>query len=276
MYSAYQLCWPGGSLFLLIVLVYAILQYILDNFRNESSDYLGFTGIVTCLVSTILILPFVHPDMETVLPLDQILAFQHIKTFKGYLGNIFALNPSLDSYFNDLQVSMEYTPQLEELAFNNIFKLEVSRCKLGYSNLESFIRDYNQNQALRQELRIRSKGKITLSSYRRNLKMIYPYLDKYARLLIQECRNFNLIGDKIWIWDRRFFECNCSGLKNKETGLLSDPDAGHYVKKTGKYSVLSGTGYTDTCPIQNSRVLPERFSGSAVVRIFLKSAAEMR
>ncbi len=27
---------------------------------------------------------------------------------------------------------------------------------------------------------------------------------------------------------------------------LSDPDAGHYVKKTGEYSVLTGTGYTDT------------------------------
>ncbi len=63
MYSAYQLSWPGGSLFLLIALVYAIFQYVLDNFRNESSDYLGFTGVVTCLVSTILILPFVHPDM---------------------------------------------------------------------------------------------------------------------------------------------------------------------------------------------------------------------
>ncbi|PAV13081.1 oligosaccharyl transferase [Methanosarcina spelaei] len=63
MYSAYQLCWPGGSLFLLIVLVYAIFQCIFDNFRNESSDYLGFTGIVTCLVSTVLILPFVHMDM---------------------------------------------------------------------------------------------------------------------------------------------------------------------------------------------------------------------
>ncbi|MCC4765471.1 transposase [Methanosarcina sp. DH1] len=194
--------------------------------------------------------------METVLPLDQILAFQHIKTFKGYLGNLFALNPSLDSYFNDLQVSMGYMPQLEELAFNNIFKLEVSRCKLGYSNLESFIRDYNQNQAIGQELKIRSKEKITLSSYRRNLKMIYPYLDKYAGLLIKECRNLNLIGDKIWIWDRRFFECNCSGLKNKETGLLSDPDAGHYVKKTGKYSVLSGTGYTDTCIVDSWWGLP--------------------
>jgi len=194
--------------------------------------------------------------METVLPLNQILAFRCIKTFKGYLGNIFSLNPSIDSYFSTLQVSMGYTPQLEELAFNNIFKLEVSRCKLGYSNLESFIRDYNQNQALKKELKIKSRGKITLSSYRRNLKMIYPYLDKFAGILIQECRNLNLIGDKIWIWDRRFFECNCSGLKNKETGKLSDPDAGHYVKKTGKYSVLSGTGYTDTCIVDSWWGLP--------------------
>jgi hypothetical protein len=100
--------------------------------------------------------------METFLPLNQILAFRCIKTFKGYLGNIFSLNPSIDSYFNNLQVSMGYTPQLEELAFNNVFKLEVSRYKLGYSNLESFIRDYNQNQALRQELKIKSRGKVTL------------------------------------------------------------------------------------------------------------------
>ncbi|AAM07125.1 hypothetical protein [Methanosarcina acetivorans] len=151
---------------------------------------------------------------------------------------------------------MGYTSQLEVLAFNNIFKLEVSKCKLGYSNLESFIRNYNQNQALRNELKIKSGDKIILSCYRRNLKMIYPYLDKYAELLIQECRNLNLIGDKIWIWDRRFFGCNCSGLKNKETGQLSDPDAGHYVKKTGKFSVLSGTGYTDTCIVDSWWGLP--------------------
>ncbi|MDY9926089.1 oligosaccharyl transferase, archaeosortase A system-associated [Methanosarcina sp.] len=63
MYSAYQLSWPGASLFLLIALVYALIQYILDNFHGESSDYLGFTGIITFLVSAILILPFVHSDM---------------------------------------------------------------------------------------------------------------------------------------------------------------------------------------------------------------------
>jgi dolichyl-phosphooligosaccharide-protein glycotransferase len=63
MYSAYQLTWPGASLFALIVVIYAVFQYILDTFRNESSDYLGFTGIITFLVSAVLILPFVHPDM---------------------------------------------------------------------------------------------------------------------------------------------------------------------------------------------------------------------
>jgi dolichyl-diphosphooligosaccharide--protein glycosyltransferase len=63
MYSAYQLSWPGASLFLFIALVYAVIQYTLDNFHGKSSDYLGFTGIITFLVSAILILPFVHPEM---------------------------------------------------------------------------------------------------------------------------------------------------------------------------------------------------------------------
>jgi hypothetical protein len=194
--------------------------------------------------------------MENVLPLNQIRAFQSLKKFKGYLGNIFSLNPSIDAYFNNVQVSIGYTPQLETSAFNNILKLEIGRCKLGYSNFESFIRDYNQNQALRNELKIKSEEKISLSSYRRNIKMIYPYLDKFAETLIQECRELRIINDKIWIWDRRFFECNCSGIKKKETGMLSDPDAGHYVKKTGKYSVLSGTGYTDTCIVDSLFGLP--------------------
>ena len=194
--------------------------------------------------------------MKNILPRNQIRAFQNLKKFNGYLGNIFALNPSLDAYFSNVQVLIGYMPQLETSALNNVFKLEMARCKLGYSNFESFIRDCNQNQALRKELKINSGEKITLSSYRRNLKMIYPYLDKFAETLIQECRDLKLIGDKIWIWDRRFFKCNCSGLKKKETGTLSDPDAGPYVKKKGKHSVLVGTGYTDTCIVDSWHGLP--------------------
>ena len=81
-------------------------------------------------------------------------------------------------------------------------------------------------------------------------------MNGYAEILKQECRDLNLIGDKIWIWDRRFFECNCNGIKDKETGKLSDPEAGHYVKKTGKFSVLTGTGYTDTGFVDRSWSLP--------------------
>ena len=95
-----------------------------------------------------------------------------------------------------------------------------------------------------------------MRSYLRNLNFISSGLNKYADQLIQECRALNLIGDKICIWDRRFFECNCNGVNRKETGKFSDHDAGHYVKRTGKYSVLTGTGYTDTCFVDRSWGLP--------------------
>ena len=234
--------------------VISIFQKVLSDFFGE-----GFTFLKRkiCIPYKINLLVVHSKDyMESVLPWNQVLAFQHFKKFHGYIGDMFALNPSLDNFFIELQASMDYHPQHESLNFNNIIKLEIARCKMGYSNFESFIREFNQNKALRNELNIENRDRITLSSYRRNLKCIYPYLVEYAQLLIQECRNLNLIGDKIWIWDRRFFECNCSGLKNKKTGMLSDPDAGHYVKKTGTYSVLSGTGYTDTCVVDSWWGLP--------------------
>jgi hypothetical protein len=234
--------------------IISVFQTLLLDFFDEELNILKMKSHIPYKIKPVVVDSKYF--MENILPWNQILAFQYLKKFKGYLGNIFALNPLLDTYFKELQVSMDYKPQLEALAFNNILKLEIARCKLGYSNFESFIRDYNQNPALRNELKIKSREKITLSSYRRNLKTIYPYMDKFAETLIQECRNLNLIGDKIWIWDRRFFECNCNGLKKKETGTLSDPDAGHYVKKTGKYSVLSGTGYTDTCIVDSWWGLP--------------------
>ena len=63
MYSAYQLSWAGASLFAFITLVYAVFQYILNNLRKESSDYLGIVGIITFLVSSLLVLPSIHPEL---------------------------------------------------------------------------------------------------------------------------------------------------------------------------------------------------------------------
>ncbi len=196
--------------------------------------------------------------MEGAIPDNQIVVFQKSAKFRGYLSNLFALNPSLDIFFKDLQLKYGYKPQENHdfLSFNNILKLEIARCKLGYEHFNAWIAEFNQNDSLRQELGIQSQYQISMSSYQRNLNVISKALNEYANQLKQECRDFNLIGDKIWIWDRRFFFCNCNGVKDKETGRLSDPDAGHYVKKTGKYSVLTGTGYTDTGFVDRSWGLP--------------------
>ena len=106
MYSAYQLSWPGASLFALIVLAYAIFQYILDNFRNESSDYLGFTGIVTFLVSAVLILPFVHPDMGFSL---YYYSWFHVVTALGAMAGFAALS-FIEREFKRKQIKAYYYP----------------------------------------------------------------------------------------------------------------------------------------------------------------------
>ena len=108
MYSAYQLSWPGASLFLLIVLAYAIFQYIFDNSRNESSDYLGFAGMVTFLVSAILILPFVHPDMGFSL---YYYSWFHIVTALGAMA-IFAALSFIEREFKRKQMKAYYFPLL--------------------------------------------------------------------------------------------------------------------------------------------------------------------
>lgn len=196
--------------------------------------------------------------IESTIPESQIIAFQKYASFDGYLGNMFILNLSIDEFFIDMQINHGYKPQqgLEFLNFNNIFKLEIARCTLGYMHFNSWIMEFNQNESLRNELGIESQRQLSMRSYLRNPNIISSGLNEYGDQLKQECRDLNLIGDKIWIWDRRFFESNCNGLKLKKTGMFSDPDAGHYVKKTGRYSVLTGTGYTDTGFVDYSWGLP--------------------
>ncbi len=106
MYSAYQLLWPGASLFLLVVLVYAVIQYILDNFYGESSDCLGFTGIITCLVSAILILPFIHPEMGFSMYYYSLF---HVATALGAMA-VFAVLSFIEREFKKKSLKTYYYP----------------------------------------------------------------------------------------------------------------------------------------------------------------------
>jgi dolichyl-diphosphooligosaccharide--protein glycosyltransferase len=53
----YLLTWRNGGLFIFIIFVFAVLQYISDHLRGRSTDYLCIVGVFCFLISLLLILP---------------------------------------------------------------------------------------------------------------------------------------------------------------------------------------------------------------------------
>jgi len=53
----YLLSWTGGLLFVFIIFLYAVIQYVIDHVRGQSTDYLCIIGVPSFLVALILILP---------------------------------------------------------------------------------------------------------------------------------------------------------------------------------------------------------------------------
>lgn len=60
-YAAYQLVWAGSALFAFMIMIYVCVQFIINNMRKESSDYLSIVGIITFITSSILIYPAINP-----------------------------------------------------------------------------------------------------------------------------------------------------------------------------------------------------------------------
>jgi len=53
----YLLTWKGAFLFVFIIFVYFIIQFIIDQLRQKSTDYLCFVGTITFLIALIMFLP---------------------------------------------------------------------------------------------------------------------------------------------------------------------------------------------------------------------------
>ncbi|MFQ5925145.1 MAG: oligosaccharyl transferase, archaeosortase A system-associated [Dehalococcoidia bacterium] len=53
----YLLSWIGGLLFVFLIFLYAVIQYVIDHVRGQSTDYLCIIGVPSFLVALILILP---------------------------------------------------------------------------------------------------------------------------------------------------------------------------------------------------------------------------
>jgi len=56
--GVYFITWTGALLFVFILALYFIIQFIVDHLRGQSTDYLGITGIPLFLISLLIFLPF--------------------------------------------------------------------------------------------------------------------------------------------------------------------------------------------------------------------------
>jgi oligosaccharyl transferase (archaeosortase A-associated) len=53
----YLITWQGGLMFVFIITLYFIIQFIVNHFKQKSSEYLGITGFLIFLVAVIIFLP---------------------------------------------------------------------------------------------------------------------------------------------------------------------------------------------------------------------------
>lgn len=62
MLAGYQLSWPGAPFFGLIISIFILIQYMIDDMRGISTDYLAIAAVPMFLIDLISVLPYVHPD----------------------------------------------------------------------------------------------------------------------------------------------------------------------------------------------------------------------
>jgi len=54
----YLLTWVGGLMFVFIIFTWLVIQFIIDHLRRKSTDYLCVIGVITFLISFIMVSPF--------------------------------------------------------------------------------------------------------------------------------------------------------------------------------------------------------------------------
>lgn len=63
MLGAFQLTWTGAPFFAMIISIFILIQYMLEDMRGRSTDYLAIGTVPMFLVYFIFVIPYVNPDM---------------------------------------------------------------------------------------------------------------------------------------------------------------------------------------------------------------------
>lgn len=59
--GSYYLSWIGAPLFVFVLLIYAVVQHIIDHVRGQSTDYLCILFVPAFLIALVMIAPVLHP-----------------------------------------------------------------------------------------------------------------------------------------------------------------------------------------------------------------------
>ncbi len=63
--GCFYLSWVGAPLFIFMLLIYAVVQYVIDHIRGESTDYLCIIAVPVFLISLAMIVPVPHLGSPT-------------------------------------------------------------------------------------------------------------------------------------------------------------------------------------------------------------------
>lgn len=63
----YLLTWSGALLFVFIISVYLIIQFISDHLRHKSTDYTGIIGFILFLIAAVIFIPFRHDKVTVIM-----------------------------------------------------------------------------------------------------------------------------------------------------------------------------------------------------------------
>ncbi|MDD5617216.1 MAG: oligosaccharyl transferase, archaeosortase A system-associated [Candidatus Methanoperedens sp.] len=62
MLAGYQLSWPGAPFFAMIIAIFILIQYIIDDMKDRSTDYLAIAAVPMFLIDLISMLPYFNPE----------------------------------------------------------------------------------------------------------------------------------------------------------------------------------------------------------------------
>jgi len=173
---------------------------------------------------------------EYILPIIDELSFE---SNSGYDGSLYQLFLAAElQYFDRLQESQNIKIRNNHCDFKDIIKLEIARIRLGFNEIDQFLKKLNNWIELVHECGIESKYIPSDSYYYKILNLIgHSGILGYFLHLQEKCRIWNLYDEKVDMWDGRFLfsyesQYNFQKKKNKK-----EDERGVYVHNSKYFGI---------------------------------------